>query len=80
MDNKSIKDNNTITVTFHNTSHWAATIRTNREVKKFEKKGFYLSDESSFIMDKDGFTSTLIFVKKDPWGSIEQKIKSFYNC
>ena len=64
MDNNLNKNNNTITVTFRNTSQWAATIRRNREIKNFEKKGYFLSDNSLFVMDKDGFTTTLVFEKK----------------
>ena len=63
MDNSFFEENDTIIVSFHNKNLWWNSIRTKREVRKFKRKGFYLSDESTYIIAKDGFTSNLVFVK-----------------
>ena len=63
MDNSFFEENDTIIVSFHNKSLWWNSIRAKREVRKFKRKGFYLSDESTYILNKNGFTSNLVFVK-----------------
>ena len=63
MDNSFFEENDTIVVSFRSKNLWRNSIKTKREVRKFKRKGFYLSDESTYILDKDGFTSNLVFVK-----------------
>ena len=74
MDKSFFEENNTIIVSFCTKTLWYNSMRTNRTIRKFKRKGFYLSDESTYIINKNGFTSNLVFKKtNNPWGSIEQK-------
>ena len=63
MDNSFFEENDKIVVSFRCKTIWKNSRRTEREIRKFKKKGFYLSDETTYIIDKDGFTSNLVFVK-----------------
>ena len=63
MDKSFFKENDTIVVSFHNKHLWRNSLRTKREIRKFKRNGFHLSDQSTYIIEKDGFTSNLVFIK-----------------
>ena len=63
MDNSFFEENDKIIVSFRTKTVWKNNRKNKKEIRKFKRKGYFLSDESTYIIDKDGFSSILVFIK-----------------